>query len=184
MDATDERQKYVLQFLEQSRKEQDLLGANSYYQSVYQIKKDENSIGNFGIPSRDEEREEEYERIIQEIVPQAEVEIADNILDVDLNLVIDENLPEKAYTLLKEIYKACNMESGEIESLSINCISKKGNVMYCNFILDRNDHCIEYSGSCYGNDIDTYKESFINLVEKDAFFQEEVKPSEYLDGWD
>ncbi len=184
MDATDEREKYVLQFLEQSRKEQDLLGANSYYQSVYQIKKDENSIGNFGIPSRDEEREEEYERIIQEIVPQAEVEIADNILDVDLNLDIDEKLPEKAYTLLKEIYKACNMESGELVSLSITCVSKRGNVMYCTFNPNRNAHCMEYYGRFYGDDIKAYKDAFRNLVEQDTFFKEEVKSVDYTDGWD
>ena len=184
MDATDEREKYVLQFLEQSRKEQDLLGVSSYYQSVYQIKKDENSIGNFGIPSRDEEREEEYERIIQEIVPQAEAESADNILDVDLNLDIDEKLPEKAYTLLKEIYKACNMESGELVSLSITCVSKRGNVMYCTFNPNRNAHCMEYYGRFYGDDIKAYKEAFRNLVEQDTFFKEEVKSVDYTDGWD
>ena len=174
----------MLQFLEQTIKAQNLLDTNSYYKSVYQIKKDENRIGSFGIPSMDEEKEAEYERIIQEIAPQSEVELVDNALNVDLNLDIDEKLPEKAYTLLKEIYKVCNMESGELGSLSITCISKRGNVMYCTFTPDRIDHCMEYYGSCYGEDINIYKESFRNLMEQDAFFKEEVKPSDYMDGWD
>lgn len=184
MDASDERQKYVLQFLEQTRKDRDLLAANSYDKCVYQIKKDENGTGYFGIPSMDEEREAEYERIIQEMVPQSEVRLVYSALNVDLNLDINEMLSENAYTLLKEIYKACNMESGELESLSITCISKSGNVMYCTFTLDRNNHCVEYYGSCYGDDIDAYKESFKSLVEQDTFFKEEVKPSEYIGGWD
>lgn len=184
MDAGDDREKYLLQFLEQTIKAQNLLDTNSYYKSVYQIKKDENRIGSFGIPSMDEEKEAEYERIIQEIAPQSEVELVDNALNVDLNLDIDEKLPEKAYTLLKEIYKVCNMESGELGSLSITCISKRGNVMYCTFTPDRIDHCMEYYGSCYGEDINIYKESFRNLMEQDAFFKEEVKPSDYMDGWD
>lgn len=182
LDAEDDRQKYLLQLLEQIRKESGLL-ESSYSVSSYQIKRDENGAGSFGIPSRDEEREAEYERIIQELAPQAEVEIADNTLNVDLNLDIDEKLPEKAYTLLKEIYKACDMESGELGSLSITCISKSGNVMHCTFTPDRNNHCMEYYGSCYGEDIDAYKESFRNLVEQDEFFKEEVKSSEYIGGW-
>ena len=56
--------------------------------------------------------------------------------------------------------------------------------MYCTFTPDRIDHCMEYYGSYYGEDINIYKESFRNLVEQDAFFKEEVKPSDYMDGWD
>lgn len=185
LDADDDRQRYLLQLLEQIGKDSRLLNS-SYSVSGYQIKRDENGIGSFGIPSRDEEREAEYKKIIQELVPQAEVEIAYNALNVRLNLDIDEKLPEKSYTLLKEIYKVCNMESGELDSLTIYCVSKTGNVnvMYCTFTPDRNNHCMEYYGSCYGEDIDAYKESFRNFVEQDGFFKEEVKPSEYTGGWD
>lgn len=183
LDADDDRQRYLLQLLEQIRKDSGLL-TSSYSVAGYQIKRDENGVGSYGIPSRDEEREAQYERIIQKIAPQAEAELVDNALNVDLNLDIDEKFPEKAYTLLKKIYKACNMESGELASLTIHCVSKLGNVMYCTFTPDRNEqHCMEYYGNCYGDDIDAYKESFRNLVEQDAFFKEEVKPSDYMGGW-
>lgn len=183
LDAGDNKQKYLLQFLEQMRKDYNLW-TSMYYVSGYQIKRDENGAGSFGIPSEAEEREAEYEKIVQEIAPQAEVEMEDNTLYVDLNLNIDEKFPEKAYTLLKQIYKACNMESGEPGDLSISCVSKRDSVMYCSFTPNKSTHCMEYYGKCYGDDMDAYKESFRNLVEQDSFFDEEVKPSEYIGGWD
>ena len=91
-------------------------------------------------------------------------------------VILNEEFPEKANEAIKQIYKVSGLESGEVDSIVINCYVD--DIRSIRISINNNNiqiqNRMEYSGFCkFGwEDMQIYGEEFREIVLSDPFYTE------------
>ena len=127
-------------------------------------------------------REAEFTEDIQESCPEAEVLFDNDRLDVSLKLEVNSSWPQQVNDTIKKVYEASSAGRGELDSLTVQLLSGKGDYVFCSFSRDTYDqHDMTYWGSYRGEGIEPYREAFAKIVGSDPFYTETVTASG--EGW-
>ena len=135
----------------------------------------------------------EFEGIIRDICPSATVTADDRKLKVQMNLLVNEQLPEKAPELVKAMYEQLDMPSLYTDCLSCYLIDENNDDQERAriFIDSRTDYnsdtCIEKKYYCtYGiftnGRLEPYKNIFLEKIQSMEFYQE-LSDKDGLTGW-
>lgn len=178
IDTITEEYRYLPEFLEElTQGIQMPIGFNC---SQVRFENAEDTEPVFPLQTVTSEKERELEEKIRQICPTAEIsgDVGDS-LKVWLELETDAKMPEKAISLIKQIYELTDFEQEEyFSTLYVRC-DAQNNIGFF-FRSDRyTTHEItwEYmiNNELFGEE---YEEQFRQLVEKDSFFTETVIPKE------
>lgn len=131
----------------------------------------------WGIQSCVDEKLEHIQNKVTELYPGADVaygyhSVDDVEISIDLNL--NEEFPEKANEAIKQIYKISGLESGEVDSIVIECYVDDIRSIRISIRNNNIQNRIEYSGYCkFGwEDMQIYGEEFREIVLSDPFYTE------------
>ena len=175
LDKEDERQRYLVQFLKAVQETNSLMESHSYNLSGLMVEAEAGMSKELGIPSAEEEKEDIYAQIMQEMWPEMEVTFDSDCLQLVLEMEIDDTWPERVNDVIKKAYEASGAGRGELSGLTVQVVSEKGDSVSCHFNRDSYDrHGMSYWGSYFGEGIEQYREVFQSIVANDPFYTETV----------
>ena len=175
LDKEDERQKYLAQFLKAVQETSSLMESHSFNLSALMVEAEAGMAKELGISSAEEEKEDRYAQIMQGMWPEMEVIFDNDCLRLVLEMDIDDTWPERVNDVIKKAYEASEAGRGELSGLTVQVVSGKGDSVSCHFNRDSYDrHGMTYWGSCFGEEIEQYREVFQSIVANDPFYTETV----------
>ena len=161
----------------------------SSYQFDMNEKGEMASADQFGVSNSD--AEEEIKTKILKTDPKAEVRFSKSAVLIGLNLDMDETLPQKSTSLVKEIFEASDFISSDFQEIQFYLIeennkeTERARIFFSKTYSGQPENKkvyllgdISLSGMFAGGRLERYQEEFQRIVEKDAFYREKVM-SEY-----
>ncbi len=176
LEQIDEGHKYLLDFIATCYNGISLPEAY-YMKNVWFDGKQE-----FGIQSVYlQEQIQEMEGYLKEICPTATVHYNLYGINIDLNLGMSEDLPQRAVDMVQEIYQKCGFADGEFD-VTINLINEKNRKLTFVFGSNRLEHTMEYHGYYIGQEVADCAVEFACLVEEKQPLGSEAV-ARYSDTW-
>lgn len=109
------------------------------------------------------------------VYPDAKITSYTDSLWVNMNIVPDEEFPEKVNEAIQEIYGICGLTSGEWEDVTISIGDGADGQILITIESDNDNHCMEYSGYYLGESIKSYSKEFEQIFQKDPFYTQTVR---------
>ena len=128
-----------------------------------------------------QEQVQEVEGCLKAICPTAAVRYNLYDINIDLNLGMSEDLPQKAVDMVQEIYQKCGFADGEFD-VTINFINEKKRELTFIFRSDRLEHTMGYQGYYIGQEVANCAVEFARLVEEEQPLGPEAVAM-YNDAW-
>ncbi len=125
--------------------------------------------------------DEIYESI-KDICPNAEIEWDGSSLEIELNLEIDDEIPEKLIKTIKKLYNHSVLGTGEA-IIGINCVSEENEYLRIVMSPSGVEEKIQYSGTYYGIKITKLVPEIISRFADDTFFSNELVPIFEIENW-
>ena len=187
LDTITEDNLYLLDFLTELAQTSNMTsGYTAYYLNSYRI--DGQDTDSLGVTSIYSELLENTEEAIHAVYPEAIIgdSYDINTLDVSLSIEADENFPEKANEAIQTIYRLSGVATNERDAVSvmIDAGGDKEGGINISIESDNYEHCMQYHGSYFGENIKMYQDEFARIMQTDPFYTKTITIDEgYENAW-